>query len=51
MPRDAEANVAPGALGSTFLTSIVGAWTIPEILAIYPAHEMCGLSSLPLARR
>ncbi|MGH3375898.1 MAG: cytochrome P450 [Actinoallomurus sp.] len=33
---------------TTMLSEFAGAWTIPKMLPIYPAHQMCGLNSLPL---
>jgi hypothetical protein len=30
------------------LNEFAGTWTVPELLPVYPAHQMCGLSSLPL---
>jgi cytochrome P450 len=33
---------------TTMLNEFAGTWTVPELLPVYPAHQMCGLSSLPL---
>jgi cytochrome P450 len=33
---------------TTMLAELPGEWTVPDNVPIYPAHEMCGLSSLPL---
>jgi cytochrome P450 len=33
---------------TTMLSELAGTWTIPAVLPIYPAHEMCGLSNLSL---
>jgi cytochrome P450 len=33
---------------TTMLTEFAGTWTVPETLTLYPAHQMCGLGSLPL---
>lgn len=33
---------------TTMLDTLPGPWTVPGTAPIYPAHEMCGLSSLPL---
>jgi cytochrome P450 len=33
---------------TTMLREFAGAWAVPEMFPVYPAHQMCGLSSLPL---
>jgi cytochrome P450 len=33
---------------TTMLNAFTGTWGVPERFPVYPAHQMCGLSSLPL---
>jgi cytochrome P450 len=33
---------------TTMLRELPGRWEVPDTVTVYPAHEMCGLSSLPM---
>jgi cytochrome P450 len=39
-----EAEVAT----ETMLRALPGPWSVPDVLTVYPAREMCGLSTLPM---
>src|SRR5829696_1604894 len=36
---------------ATMLRELPGPWEVPEMVTVFPAHEMCGLSSLPMTWR